>query len=133
MDMTERRNRLRIAAERIGGKTALGRRVGYRDGAFIGQMLRGERPITEKTLDALRRVPEVADLFRLPSTTTAPPPAPDLAEQLVDAIAGLPTARWVSVRAQLDQLAAHPEMRDDVLPELRTLLATPPSKRQRAA
>jgi len=33
-----------------GSKAALGRALGYRDGAFVGQMLRGDRPITEKTI-----------------------------------------------------------------------------------
>ncbi len=36
-----------------GSKAALGRALGYRDGAFVGQMLRGERPITEKTVDQI--------------------------------------------------------------------------------
>lgn len=31
-----------------GNKTAFGRRMGYRDGALIRQMLSGTRPITEK-------------------------------------------------------------------------------------
>lgn len=55
---------------------------------------------------------------------------PDLAEQLADAVVGLPPARWVSVRAQLDTLPAHPEMRDEVVSELRALLSAPsPGKR----
>ena len=56
---------------------------------------------------------------------------PDLAEQLVDLVAAMPAARWRSVRAQLDILPGAPEMRDDVVGELRALLATP-SKRQDA-
>lgn len=48
---------------------------------------------------------------------------------LVDAIAALPPARWASVRAQLDQLASHPEMRNDVLAELLTLLQSVSTKR----
>lgn len=38
-------------------KAALGRALGYRDGAFVGQMLRGERPITEKTIDQIHALP----------------------------------------------------------------------------
>lgn len=59
----ERRRRLEMAAGRMGGKAALGRRLGFRDGAFVGQMIRGERPITEKTIVALGAIREVADLF----------------------------------------------------------------------
>jgi len=37
-----------------GNKAALGRALGYKDGAFVGQMLRGERPITEKTVNQIQ-------------------------------------------------------------------------------
>lgn len=36
-----------------GSKAALGRALGYQDGSLVGQMLRGERPITEKTVDRI--------------------------------------------------------------------------------
>jgi hypothetical protein len=35
-----RRERLTAAVEKLGGKAALGRALGYKDGAFVGQMLR---------------------------------------------------------------------------------------------
>lgn len=50
---TYRIARLAAMVEREGGKARAGRKLGYRDGAFIGQMLRGERPITEKTVMAV--------------------------------------------------------------------------------
>lgn len=59
----DRKARLGQAAARLGGKAALGRRLGYKNGAFVGQMIRGERPITEKTLRALLDIREVSDLF----------------------------------------------------------------------
>ncbi len=40
-------------------KTALGRRLGYRDGSFVGQMLRGDKPITETTWARLCELREV--------------------------------------------------------------------------
>lgn len=52
---------------------------------------------------------------------------------VIDAIAALPAARWVSVRAQLDQLAQRPEMRDDVMAELQALLGDASSKQPAAA
>lgn len=48
-----------------------------------------------------------------------------LAAAIVDLVAGMPPARWRSVRAQLDAVAEHPEMRDDVIAELTALLRTP--------
>lgn len=45
-----RRARLLAAADKEGGKAALGRLLGFKDGAFIGQMIRGERPVTEETV-----------------------------------------------------------------------------------
>lgn len=58
-----RRARLEAAAERAGGKAALGRLLGYRDGAMVGQMLRGERPITEGTVAKLEAKPGFRDWF----------------------------------------------------------------------
>ena len=59
----DRRQRLERAAERVGGKAQLGRVLGYKDGAFVGQMIRGERPISEKTIRQLIEVPHLSDLF----------------------------------------------------------------------
>lgn len=47
-----------------GNKAALGRALGYRDGAFVGQMLRGERPISEKTISEIHAMPGGAGWFR---------------------------------------------------------------------
>lgn len=58
-----RRKRLASAAEKQGGKAELGRALGYKDGAFVGQMLRGERPITEKTVSALEAIRGYAGWF----------------------------------------------------------------------
>jgi hypothetical protein len=52
-----------MASERVGGDAELGRLLGYRDGAFVGQMLRGDKPITEKTLQKLLAIRKVSDLF----------------------------------------------------------------------
>lgn len=46
-----------------GNKAALGRALGYRDGAFVGQMLRGERPISEKTISQIHALPGGAGWF----------------------------------------------------------------------
>lgn len=57
-DQGWRRERLRALAEHVdfGGKAGLGRALGYKDGAFVGQMLNGLRPIVE--LSRPQRRPE---------------------------------------------------------------------------
>lgn len=57
-------------------------------------------------------------------------PVLDDAARIVDAILRMSPLRWASVRTQLDMLAERPEMRDDVLAELRALLGAPSTKRQ---
>ena len=71
-----------------------------------------------------------------PKGVTEPCPAysaaPSLAVALpvvLDAIVSLPPVRWASVRAQLDMLAAHPELRAEVLYELDLLFAAGAVKR----
>jgi phage repressor protein C with HTH and peptisase S24 domain len=49
--------RLQALVDRFGGKAALGRAMGQGSGAFIGQMLRGERAVSEKTVMAAERLP----------------------------------------------------------------------------
>lgn len=59
----DRITRLQIASDRVGGDAPLGRLLGYKDGAFIGQMLRGEKPITEKTIKKILQHRKISDLF----------------------------------------------------------------------
>ncbi|MCR6477545.1 CI-like repressor protein [Variovorax phage VarioGold] len=67
MDMDDltlwRRERLQALAQKLGGNAALGRRLGYKDGAFVGQMIKGVRPITEKTIAAVHEMHEARDWF----------------------------------------------------------------------
>lgn len=79
--MEWRRERLLELAEKHGGNAALGRLLGYKDGAMVGQMLRGERPITEKTIAKAQTLPGSAGWFdRQPSW---PPPAPSAVNEAV--------------------------------------------------
>lgn len=59
-----RRERLRLAAEKAGGKAALGRLLGYLDGAYVGQMIRGERPVKEDTVWKLEQKPGFQSWFK---------------------------------------------------------------------
>lgn len=58
-----RRARLQELADHVGGKAALGRLLGYKDGAFVRQMIAGERPITEKTIKAIHDKPGLSGWF----------------------------------------------------------------------
>ena len=80
----KRIERLAAMVEREGGKAPAGRRLGYKDGAFVGQMLRGERPITEKTVLAVHALSGYAGWFNegagelasLPVAALTPSPSP---------------------------------------------------------
>lgn len=61
-----RRERLEALAQKLGGNAALGRRLKYKDGAFVGQMIKGLRPITEKTISAIHEMPEARGWFNPP-------------------------------------------------------------------
>lgn len=73
MTPEQRVERLSAAAKRMGGNAQLGRALGYQDGAFIGQMLRRERAISEKTLIALAALRPLADLFDVDQHVDATP------------------------------------------------------------
>lgn len=67
-----RRERMRKLAEKLGSKAELGRELGYADGAFVRQMIAGERPITEKTIQKAESIPGCKGWF----DQFAPPPSP---------------------------------------------------------
>ena len=49
-------------------KAAFGRRLGFKDGSYVGQWLRGDKPIHEPTLAQITALPEVKGAGLLPST-----------------------------------------------------------------
>ncbi|WP_343592642.1 S24 family peptidase [Paracidovorax wautersii] len=63
-----RKQRLLAAIDHLtgGNVAAFGRSVGYRDGAFVRQMLSGERAISEKTLRAVEALPGMSGWFSIP-------------------------------------------------------------------
>lgn len=52
-----RKERLQALADAVGGKAELGRLLKHKSGAFVGQMLSGHRPISEKTVRAIEALP----------------------------------------------------------------------------
>lgn len=47
----------------MGGRAALGRALGYKDGAYINHMINGLRPITEKTITQCEQLPGATGWF----------------------------------------------------------------------
>lgn len=77
-----------------GNKTDFGRRLGYKDGAFVRQMLSGIRPVSEKTIWAVEAMPGMKGWFDHDASTTVPAPSsaaawpfPDIPENEVRALA----------------------------------------------
>lgn len=62
-DPDKRRELLRKCADLMGTNVALGRALGHLDGSHVGQMLRGDKPITEKTLDSLSEIRTLRPVF----------------------------------------------------------------------
>jgi hypothetical protein len=61
-------------------KAELGRRLGYKDGSFVGQMLRNEKPVTEATWNKLTRLSEVRERG-LAGNVIALPPSPQIGDE----------------------------------------------------
>lgn len=136
-------------------QAAFAREHGIPGGAsMVTQHITGHRPVSVEAAIAYARglgvpldavSPAAADLVRnaipLAQLATkqiagATPNVPSLADALpvvLEALAGLPPARAASVRAQLELVMGHPEMHDDVVAELQTLLQARPGKRLDAA
>ena len=59
---THRRARLKLLLDQrfAGKKVALGLALGHKSGAFVRQMLDGERPVSEKTVSAIHDLPGLA-------------------------------------------------------------------------
>ena len=70
-----RRQRLELAAVRLtgGNVTALGRLLGYRDGAFVRQMLSGNRSVSDKTVRAVESLRGMEGWFGRPWAGPAGP------------------------------------------------------------
>lgn len=79
----QRRELLSKAIDRLtqGDRTAFGRRLGFKDGAFIRQMLSGSRSVSEKTIRLIESLPGMHGWFTQsdgnPPPVRTPPPIPD--------------------------------------------------------
>jgi len=124
--------RLQALAEKVGGKTALGRKLGYQNGAFVSQMIQGHRPISEKTIFAIHQLPGCRGWFDS-ATDTHPAmmgaSSTLLAQSLEIIVAALRQADDLT-RDQAAPLLAHlvktPERAPEIVPRLSALLDRPP-------
>lgn len=60
---TFRKERLAALADHMGGRAALGRALGYKDGGYVNHMISGIRPITEKTIVLCEQLPGATGWF----------------------------------------------------------------------
>lgn len=76
-----RKKRMQDLADLHGGNAQLGRALGYTSGAYVRQMISGERAISEKTVKKIHHLKGCAGWFGEPAKKTeksAPPaPSPD--------------------------------------------------------
>lgn len=81
-----RQKRMQDLADKFEGNAQLGRALGYKSGAYVRQMIAGERAITEKTVNKAHKLKDCAGWFEEPGkktvkTVPAPAaPAPDFSD-----------------------------------------------------
>lgn len=73
-----------IQARFEGNETACGRALGFKDGAYVRQMLAGKRPITEKSLAKWRGLSSVGKWFDEAVVNTPAPPATNFQDPVGD-------------------------------------------------
>jgi len=75
---TQRRELLVKAIDRLtqGDRSAFGRRLGFKDGAFIRQMLSGSRVVSDKTVRLIEGIPGMQGWFSQSDGAQPPPLAP---------------------------------------------------------
>lgn len=92
-----RRKRLLDAIDHLcqGDRTAFGRRLGYRDGAFVRQMLSGTRGISERTVYRVESLPGMKGWFA-GSQSAVYSPGPAKIEPIHDKRACLVAEKYVA-------------------------------------
>lgn len=85
-----RRERLQDLVSEVGGKASCGRMLGFRDGAYIGQMLGGIRPVTEKFIDRVHELPGRSRWFAHKSDA-----APKIAAERVVELTAATCTEWL--------------------------------------
>jgi hypothetical protein len=109
-----RQERLTELARIKGGKAVLGRLLGFRDGAYIGQMIDGHRPITEKLIDKVQDLHGLSTWFFKDANQYHPlvarepwPQAPKTARECLDALEAILTEIDPATRHEIGDLLSH--------------------------
>lgn len=76
-----RKKRLIALVDRYGGRTKLGKELGWTSGAYVRQMIAGERPITEKFIERAEEQLQLPGWFNSPDAPGQPPRAEDVTKQ----------------------------------------------------
>lgn len=74
LELQERRiERLRAAIDKVadGNRTSFAKKLGYKDGAFVRQMLSGDRAVSEKTIRLIEALPGMKGWFEASSENDA--------------------------------------------------------------
>lgn len=113
-------------------KAALGHAMGFKDGAYISQMLNGRRPITEKAIEKFELLPGAANWFAPP---TDGPQMVASAPHIAHAIGSVPVvlafASMLKTLSEtqrkymallLSDLALQPDKAPEIAPEIARLL-----------
>jgi len=130
--------RLEAAIEKVAGgnKSDFGRRLGYKDGGLVFQMLAGKRPITEKTILQIEGLHGMAGWFSTqapatgvePKAETAPADSIDRALRiLATAASACSTTKRSSLEPLFSRLATAPEEIGEIAQLVAILLGHPPS------
>lgn len=86
----------RIVQECFEGKNAaLGRRLGYADGSFIGQMRRQEKPVSESILEKLMAIPEARRITTHPGGAGLPGAAHPVSHLVAETV---PSITWEQIK-----------------------------------
>lgn len=120
-----------------GNKAALGRALGFHDGAYINQLLSGHRAISEKTVDRIQSLPGLHDWFSMPahdSNVVREPTITYAVGTTYDVItlarkaSSLPETQRRYLAMLLTDLVMEPEKAEEIAPEIGRLLQQPLGK-----
>lgn len=117
-DEAFRRTRLADAVAKFGSKAALGRALGHSSGAFVRQMIAGERPITEKTIAAIEHLHTMRGWFSSAGSVTAAEPSPPLD---VDDVRHVDLPLAIEILGESLEAAMADDLRDDIADALAKL------------
>lgn len=128
-----RKNRLIALVEKFGGRAELGRAAGFRDGAYIRQMIDGERPITEKTVGKFEQLKGCSGWFAKNAAGEVAPtpivqssmPMSEALDTLIYACSGLGIEKRRNLAQMIGALVLNPGpvIKDDILEIIGTAAA----------